>query len=80
MRVDRYNWGDRRDSVSKFEPQEISNSNCFFCFFSNRPTDPEFLSGMPVKQLFQLKWPNADNCIAVPPLTEPGCIRVDTRL
>ena len=26
-------------------------------FFSNRPTDPEFLSGMPVKQLLQLKWP-----------------------
>ena len=27
-------------------------------FFSNRPTtDPELLSGMPVKQLLQLKWP-----------------------
>ena len=29
-----------------------------FFFFSNRPTDPELLSGMPVKQLLQLKWPN----------------------
>ena len=28
-------------------------------FFSNRPTDPELLSGMPVKQLLQLKWPYA---------------------
>ena len=26
-------------------------------FFSNRPTKPELLSGMPVKQLLQLKWP-----------------------
>ena len=27
-------------------------------FFSNQPTDPKLLSGMPVKQLLQLKWPN----------------------
>ena len=39
---------------SEFESQEISNSNCFFLY---RPTDPELLSGMPVKQLLQLKWP-----------------------
>ena len=28
-----------------------------FFLFLNRPTDPEPLSGMPVKQLLQLKWP-----------------------
>ena len=51
MRLGRYTWGDRREGGPEFEPQEISNCNCFF--FSNQPTDPELLSGMAVKQLLQ---------------------------
>ena len=42
---------DRRVGGPEFESQEISNSNCFF--FSNRPTDPKLLSGMPVKALLR---------------------------
>ena len=33
-----YTWGDRREGGPEFEPQEISNSNCFFFFQTDLPT------------------------------------------